>query len=343
MTFRRLALLLLVLAAPLAADQMLYLRNGDEYQGAVIGSADGQMRFLIGGEERAFPLGDVQRVEFQRSRDYDDAQTAADLRRASTFFDHVLTPRTEDLARRFPQADYVVLAHHVRLTVDRRGRWSLARLQVWRMLKQSGADVARRALYYFPDRQNVAIRFGLTALPDGTVTRIADTAFKDEALYPDLADYNFRHRLRFNMRGAVPGATLMLSTVLSGKATPLAPIVLDETFWGRRPILERSVKIEGRGKVKTVALNRLTPSGPWREWRVNDAPQLFPEPLMPPLAAFSPRLVAAAPATTWRKIAYAFLARAGGAAALTTQGVPARALFDQVRTSIRLEDVPLSA
>ena len=41
----------------------------------------------------------------------------------------------------------------------------------------------------------------------GKVAHIADTAMKDEALYPKLPAYNYQHRLRFNLKGAVPGAT----------------------------------------------------------------------------------------------------------------------------------------
>jgi len=76
-------------------------------------------------------------------------------------------------------------------------------------------------------------------------------------------------------------------------------------------------------------------------WEIKDSPQIFREPLMPPEETFAPRLLVAYPKAEWADVARAFLERAGGPASLPTKGVPPRALFDQVRQTIRLEDVSI--
>lgn len=335
--------LALLCAAPAArADQALYLQGGEEYHGRVLRTEDGKLHFLTGGEEKVVPLDQVQRIEFQRRRQYDQVTTAQELAQASEVFAKLLEPRTEDLAERFPQADYVVLADRTRVTIEADGRYEVRRLRAWRVLKQSGAGVARRTLGYFPDRQQVTVRYGLTVLPDGSVAHLSDTALKDEALHARLPAYDFRHRLRFTLRGASPGATLILATSLEGEATLLAPLVVDRVLWDDQPALRRSVRIEcPEGQRPAVAATNGLEAAGAGLWEVRDTPQLFPEPMMPPHEAFAPRLVVAWPKATWAAIAGAFLERAGGGKDLATRGVPPRGLFDQVRTAIRLEEVPL--
>jgi len=340
-------LLVSALSPAPAAREALYLQGGEEYFGTLERIARGRLHAVIGGQARTFPLEQVHRIEFQRRRLLDDVTKASQLPRGIAFFREALGPETAELRRRFPEAAFVVLADETEVVIDAAGTWEAKRFEAWRILEERGAESAMRRLEYFPDRQQAEVIFGLTVLPDGRVQHLADTAMKDEALYPRLPAYNFQHRLRFTLKGAVPGATLLLATARRGRASLLEPFVLDEVFWRTEPVLRRSVRLaveEGAAdRVATATANG--PKG-WGEgglWEIRDAPQLFPEPMMPPTGAFAPRLVIAFPKATWAEVAAAFRKRAGGDAALATKGVPPRALFDQVRQSTRLEHVPLDA
>jgi len=339
-------LVLSVLFLPALADETLYLQSGDEYQGTVEKIADGQLHALIAGQQRAFPLDQIQRIEFQRRRLYDDAKDATALVKASEVFAQALKPSTDDLAKQFPQAAYVVLFDDTVVTLAPEGKFVTERTRAWRLLQDRGASSSQRSLPYFPGRETLDILFGLTVAPDGAVARIADTAVKDEALYARLPAYNFRHRIRFNLKNAVPGATFILKTRKTGTASLLRPLARDWSFWDGEPILERSVRLVApdalKATVATAALNGLEPAADGF-WQAKDCPQIFREPMMPPIDAFSPRLVLAWPNATWPEIAKAFRERAGGDIALPTKGVPPRGLFDEVRLSVRLEHVPLDA
>jgi len=326
---------------------MIYLQDGKEYCGTLQAIAAGQVRAQIGGKEQTFPLDQIQRVEFQRSREFDSIVTAADLAKASPLFAEALKPTTEELAKKFPQAAYVVLADEAVVTLGDDSRYVLERTQIWRLLQERGSDSVGRSLFYFPDRQKAAVVFGLTVGPDGSVARVADTAMKDEAIYARLPAYNFRHRLRFNLKSAVPGATFFLKTRLEGRATLADPLVLDSVFWGTEPALSHVVRLVAspttRPTAAFAAVNGLRPAGDG-VWEVKDAPQVFEEPLMPPLEAVAPRFVLAWPKATWAEIAADFLKRVGSLA-VPSRGrlMSPRELFDFVRLEIRSESVPLDA
>jgi len=338
--------LLFFLGGFAAAGEMIYLQDGKEYYGSLQAITAGQVRAQIGGKDQTFPLDQIQRVEFQRSREFDNVATAADLAKAAPLFAQALKPTTEELAKKFPQAAYVVLADEVAITLGDDSRYVLERTQAWRLLQERGSDSAAQALFYFPDRQKVAVVFGLTVGPDGSVTRVADTAMKDEAIYARLPAYNFRHRLRFNLKNAVPGATFFLKTRLEGRGTLADPLILDGVFWGTEPALAHAVRLVASPKTRPTAAfaaaNGLQPAGDG-VWEVKDAPQVFTEPLMPPLAAFAPRFVLAWPKATWVEIAKDFLQRVGSPACRPMQGKSPRELFDAVRLEIRAESVPLDA
>ena len=342
-------LVLCVLAAlcpQTLADEMLYLQSGEEYAATIEKIADGQLSAVVAGEAKTFPLDQVQRIEFQRRRLYDGVRDAAGLEKAADLFGRALTPKTEDLAKQFPQASYVVLFDETVVTLAAEGRYTAERTRAWRLLQERGARSASRSIRYFPGRETLEIVFGLTIAPDGSAARVADTAMLDEAIHARLPEYNFRHRLRFNLKNAVPGATFVLRTRKTGKATLLNPLARDWVFWETEPVLQRSVRLVApadlAAKVSVEALNGLKPAGDGL-WQAKDCPQVFHEPLMPPFEAFAPRLVLAWPKATWPEIAKALHERAGGEATLEAKGVPPRGLFDHVRLAIRLERVLLES
>ncbi|MFW6163009.1 MAG: DUF3857 domain-containing protein [Planctomycetota bacterium] len=344
--WRVLAIVALTLgvAAPAVGDEAIYLTTGEEYRGMLLRVADGQVVARVDGKERSFALAKIQRIEFQRPRAYDDVTEADQLPDLPVF--EAIEPKTAALRRRFPQAGHVVLYDSTRVHLKPEGRYAVERVRAWRILHERAADTAKQALYYFPDRQDVTVLYGLTVAPDGTVSRAADSAMKDEALYAAQPAYNYQHRFRFTLRGPVPGATLILATRRTGTATPLVPLVVDRVFHATEPALHREVRlIREEGAETEVSATALNGLGEAKDgvWAVENSPQIFPEPLMPPRAAFSPRLVLAAPKTTWSDLAAALAERCGAKAHLRKKGLTPRALFDFVRTDLRVESVPLDA
>jgi hypothetical protein len=339
--------IIIVLCALCARPQeTVFLQSGEQYQGTVEKTVDGKLRQSVAGQERDFDIGEVQRIEFQRKREFDGIETAEALSAASALFKDALAVSTDALKQKYPQAGFVVLRDDTVVKVAADGSYEFDRTQVWRVLEQRGADSAFQAIYFQPDRQRAEIAFGITVGPDGKASRVSDSALKTEAVHPQLPEYNYQQRLRFSMTNPVPGATLFLKTQLSGSATALRPLAADAAFWGTEPIVSGSVTLVAEDetlKKVAVAASGIEAAKEGLVWRVSDTPQIMPEPLMPPVAAFAPRVVIAYPKASWADLAKEFTAAVNAAPLASAEGTTVQSLYDRVRRDIRTIDVPQDA
>jgi hypothetical protein len=341
-------LLIAAIAGPRAsAEESVYLQSGEQYQATVQGMSDGALRAKVGAEEKSFPLDSVQRIEFQKAREFDGLESTDALAQASPLFADALAPKTDDLKKTYPQAGHVILKSELVLKLNADGTYAEDTTTVWRILDQRAADTSFQTLYFLPEYQKAAIAFGITVGPDGKVERVSDGAVKVEAVYPSYPEYNHEQRVRFAMKNPVPGATLFLKTEITGKATDLVPLVVDSTFWSDEPALERVVRIEGDpAALKSacaVATGGLKADESGTAWRLTDTPQIFGEPVMPPLSNFAPRVVIAWPASTWKMLAVEFAERIGFRPVKSPKGETAQDAFARVRSDVRLVGVPQDA
>jgi hypothetical protein len=343
-----LAAALFAFARPAAAtEETVFLQSGEQYQVDVKATQDGKLRTTLKGEERDFPLSDVQRIEFQKEREFDGLDTPEALAAASPIFKDALAMKTEDLKATYPQAGHVILRKDITLTLSKDGAFTEERTTVWRILDQRSAETSFQEMYFFPDRQKVSVVYGISVAANGEVARVDDGTMKVEAVYPSYAEYNYRQRLKFAMKSPMPGSTLFLKTRIEGRATDLIPEIVDETFWGDAPALTETVKIEGdEAALKNAAIatsGGLKADESGRQWTLENAPQIFPEPMMPPLEDFAPRVVISYPAVSWQKLAQDFLAHIDGKPLQSPAGTTAEDVFAKVRKDIRPVDVPISA
>jgi len=341
-------LLILALAAPRAlAAESIYLQSGEQYEATVQGMSDGALKARVGGEEKTFPLDSVQRIEFQKAREFDRLESTDALIKASPIFANALALNTDDLKKKYPQAGHVVLKDETVLKLNADGTYAEDETTVWRILDQRSADTSFQTLYFLPEYQKASIVFGITVGPDGKVERVSDGASKIEAVYPSYPEYNHEERLRFAMKNPMPGSTLFLKTEITGKATDLVPLVVNETFWGDEPALERVVRIEGDPQaiksVSAITSGGLKADESGTVWRLTDTPQIFGEPSMPPLSNFAPRVVIAWPAATWKMLAVEFAERVGFRPVKSQAGETAQEAFARIRSDVRLVGVPQDA
>jgi len=336
-----------LLAAGASGEETVILKTGEQYQCSVEEEAGGELICRRAGETISFPLGSLQRIDFQRERLFDDARTTQALKEADPLFAAGLEADTADLKARYPEAGYVVLSDHTSVTIRRAGRYEIERTQAWRILEQRGADSASRSIYYFPGIQEPAVVFGVTVGPSGEVAHLSDVAVKDEAVYPAQPEYNYLHRLRFSLKNAVPGATLFLRTRVAGTANLRVPMVVDRTFWGEEPALDRSLALHRdealRTEISVVTSGEVETSEAGDTWRVTDAPQVFWESLMPPVSAFAPRVVIVHPAADWAEVAGEFNSGLVEGAAVEVGAERAEEIYARVRREVRTVGVPLDA
>ena len=328
------------------ADEAVYLQSGEEYDGSVTGIVGDSLEAQVRGEAREFPLADVERIEFERPREFDGLETPDALSAASPLFAQALSVSTDDLKAKYPQAGYVVLRDDTVVKLESDGRYDVVRTEAWRIMEQRGADSAFQSVAFFPDREEVQILFGISVGPDGKVARVSDAASKLEAVYPTFPEYNYLQRLRFSMKTAVPGATLFLKTRVTGLATLTRPFVLDRVFWDTEPAAERSVALVAAGDaIRSVSIFASGLDAPKDAllWRVTDTPQIMPEPLMPPMSSFAPRVVLASPSAEWADLAREFAAGVEVAPLPSPEDAAVKDVYDRVRRDVRAVDVPQDA
>ena len=330
----------LALLAPAFGGETVVLKSGDQFRSEVTGITSDGITCIVDGEEKVFPLADLQRIDFEREREFDGLDTPEALSAASDVFARALALDNLEMKERFPQAGYVIISDDTVVNVAADGTYRIDRTIAWRVLEQRGADSAHRSHYYLPGSQTPEVLFGITVGPNGEVARISDSAMKDEAVYPAQPEYNYEHRLRYNMKNAVPGATLFLKTRLAGTATKRLPMVVGRGFWHNEPAISQSVKLVAEGKaLENVSIGvsgglESAPEG--LVWTVEDSPQVFWESLMPPYSSFAPRLLIASPKAAWGELAAEFVKGIKPGAALDGDAdADPRDIYDRVRKDIR--------
>ncbi|HOX38212.1 MAG TPA: DUF3857 domain-containing protein [Candidatus Brocadiia bacterium] len=302
-------------SAAIRAEEVLYLQSGEEYRGLLesIDPQSGRTTFRIGDEVKTWDLAAIDRIDFERPREFNDCSTAEELAKAEPVFARALELKTEDLEKKYPDAGIVTLCSKKRIILRGDGTWVNDSWTVWRILKEKGEDTAFGTVAFFPEWEQAEIVHGLTVSPDGKVSHLSDAALKEESLYGDRPTYDHMRRLRYTLKGPNPGATFSVRTRVSGKADALHPFLEEAIFGGSEPALNVTVELilEGGAKASVEESNGLkpasaSPSGTELSWSADETPQILPEPMMPPLSRFLPRLVVAFPATTWKDAASAY-------------------------------------
>jgi hypothetical protein len=326
------------------AEETIYLQSGQQYEARAIATSDSSITADVAGQSRVFPLDDVLRVDFQKVRAYDGLTSTDALLAAAPEFADALSVSTEALQKAYPQAGYVVLQSDAVISISPDGKYQVDRTQIWRILEQRGADSSFQSLSFLPDRQQVEVVYGLTAGPDGKVAHVSDASSKLEAVYPQFPEYNFLRRLRFSMKNPVPGATLFLKTRVAGTATQLRPLRFEQVFRDTEPAVNASVTLTAG--VDTLKSTSIQSSGGLQQskegsiWRVKNAPQILPEPIMPPVAAFAPRLVIVYPISSWGDVAREFVKTLDAAPIQSPPGTTVAGAYNKVRRDIRTIGIP---
>ncbi len=340
-------LAVLALCAPASGRETIYLQSGEQYSLDVTGISKDTLSGIVAGEANSFPLSSVERIDFERPREYDDVMTSDGLAASGTIFSNALSVSTEDLRERYPQAGFVILSDDTTVTLDADSTYTIEHTMAWRILEQRGADSSFQSMSFMPGREAVEILFGITVGPDGSVTRVSDSSSKVEAVYPAFPEYNYLQRLRFSMKNPVAGATLFLKTRRTGTASPLHPLVFDKVFWRTEPLVSSTVTLVASEDVLNSASiatsGGLAGGDHAMAWAVSDTPQIMPESLMPPLADFAQRLLIAYPSSSWERLASLFSSSSPAQEIRSPGAATAKDVYRKVRLDIRTVAVPQDA
>lgn len=321
-TTRLIAILALLLPLPLAAD-MLYLRQGDEFKGDLVGIGPDGVTFRVAatGEEKTWPKGEVQRVEVEGVKQA--VKKLADL--DETLKTDIWPRRVE--ASRFPESDSVILYEAVSIILSDDGKVVEQRRLVRQILTEAGQDQANVFLHYRAKDEKFTVEHARTISPSEAVTELSESAMRDSSVNAKEPAYDDQHELKFALKGGVPGALVDYQTRRESRWNDLDhPWDLEESFQESEPVLHKEVRVFACAKAGGLAMEALQAEGRLATSVsdaqgnltitaiANDLPAILAEPQAAEDEDISPRLVLA-PArvdddrSTWARVGEGFQGR----------------------------------
>ncbi len=343
-TTRLFAILALLLPLPLSAD-MLYLRQGDEFKGDLVGIGPDGVTFRVAatGEEKTWPKSEVQRVEVEGVK-----QTEKKLADLDDTLKNDIWPRRVDQqagsarASRFPESDSVILYEAVSIILSDDGKVVEQRRLVREILTEAGQDQANVYLHYRAKDEKLTVEHARTISPKEAVTELSGSATRDSSVNSKEPAYDDQHELKFALKGGVPGALVDYQTRRESRWNDLDhPWGLEESFQDSEPVLHKEVRVFACAKAGGIAMEALQAEGRLAT-AVSDAqgnltitaiannlPAILSEPQAAENEEISPRLVLA-PArvdddrSTWARVGEGFQGRLEDALA-TSEACSAKA------------------
>lgn len=354
----------------LSSADTLYLRAGEQELGRLEKMTADTVVFSGRDGEKTLPKSEVNRIQLQRARQFDDVERAAQITDPELKTSIERQPSEKD----YPADGAVTLFQRKSYDLTQRGIVKETVRTITKILRQRGEDAGTTSVWYYEDTDTPEIDFALTVTPDGRVLHLSDTALKEESVYARFPDYRRFTRYRFASKEPRPGSILDTQfTVVRKRDTVLEPFYAEELFGGDTPIMRKevSVLVPGDGSATTaseaaarfVAFNidgkgadiissevAINERGRVLTWRLKrPQPGIVEEPMMPPKKSFIPTLTLGVPAT-WRELVATYASTLAAvpalsdslkakAAELADQG-GAPAIHDFVARTIRTAPVP---
>ena len=350
-----------VLLGAAAVGDVLYLRDGEQLDGRLVSMNARAVVFEGRDGAASYPKREVLRVQLQRARQYDDIEGVdqivdADLKEALAA---PITP--ED----FPTAGYVTILERTTYDMSKADSTVVTTRLIAKVLQQSGEDVATQSVWYFEDTDEPHIDYALTVTPDGRVLHLSDAALKNESLNVRLPAYRRLARFRFACKEPRPGSIIDVQyTVVRKRGGFLDPTYGTVLFGGKEPLLQKEVRII-TAKDKPEAFRAQLEDaagiveGPETEeldgklihaWHLAVPRRgIAPEPHMPPLYSFVPRLTLGETAD-WEAVGGAYAAALTALPPLPENWIAkakelaeeggAEAIRNHVARNVRLVNVP---
>jgi hypothetical protein len=298
-------------AVTAACADIIVLRDGREYDGALERATDETVFFRQEGELREYPRGEVVHIRLQKTREWDEYDSLSNIPDEQLQRAFALPIKPAD----YPGSGSVVLYREIVVDLRTPRTWQRDERNIIRILNEHGEDESVREILYRPDCETAEILHGITVRPNGDIEHVRDTAVQEESLYHQFARYDTLRRRRFALPEGKPGVVLD-AAVHSERHTPLASEFFYEEFLlgGVAPAIETAVSVvvpegvslrwtmlnDADGAVQHSVTHEK--GAVKHTWRRMHAPQLIPEPMMPPLADIIPRLVVSTDSRSWEEI-----------------------------------------
>ncbi|MBN2545398.1 MAG: DUF3857 domain-containing protein [Spirochaetes bacterium] len=175
---------------------IIILKDGSEYKGNLLKIEDGKIYFKINNDERIFNKDYVDRIQFQQRRIYQDIKSITEIS------DQEIQYLWENSKKREKDPNEPIVMLLDKLVVeylsDRKVKINIKK--AFKILNEAGKEYSTQFFYYLKNHSDYKLLYGITVLPDGSVSSIEETAVNDEPINNQIPDYNLLHRVKFGLK-----------------------------------------------------------------------------------------------------------------------------------------------
>jgi len=275
---------------------MLYLRNGEEYDGTLKEIRENQVIFVTReGETVTIPLDSIQAIDIQKRREGYWWKTTKDIS------DSTLKNALMEDVSSYSYAGYVDILKVTDIEA-REGTYRFSQRVIRKILNKRGEEGGNNTFYYKKDLDIPSLDFGRTISRDGFIYHIKDIAIQDAAVYARIPLYNRLHERKFAMPEAKPGNMLDFKYSIISRRTYENPLYYKVYFGDKEPVIKSTVNLkypDGEKINLFVSHAKFEIAGPqqseegkkaykiiFRNW-----PGVVEEPSMPPIAKVIPSAI----------------------------------------------------
>ena len=217
---------------------MLYLRNGEEYDGTLKEIRENKVIFVTReGETVTIPLDSIQAIDIQKMREGYWWKTTKDIN------DSTLKNALMEDVSPYSYAGYVNILKVTDIEA-KEGEYRFSQRVIRKILNKRGEEGGNNTFYYKKDLDIPSLDFGRTISRSGVIYHIKDIAIQDAAVYAGTPLYNRLHERKFAMPEAKPGNTLDFKYSIKSIRTQENPLYYRVYFGDREPVLKTVVGLK---------------------------------------------------------------------------------------------------
>ncbi len=175
---------------------IIILKDGSEYKGVLIKIEEGKVYFKINNEEKIFNKEYVDRIQFQQYRLYQDLKNVNEIK------DTEIKSVWENSKKWEKDQNEPIVMLLDKLVVEylSNNKVKINIKKAFKILNEAGKEYSAQYFYYLKDHSEAKLLYGITILPDGTVSTIEESAVNDEPINNEIPDYDLLHRVKFGLK-----------------------------------------------------------------------------------------------------------------------------------------------
>lgn len=194
-------------------SHILILKDGREYRGALKEIDENKVIFEINGQDKEWNKIEIERIQFQRKRQYEQVKNIEEIK------DKEIKDAWQDSKKWNGSRDeqIVILLDRTDIEFNSKNKVTYRLKKIIKVLNEEGKNFSTQYFYYFKDKAKADLLYGITILPDGSITSVDESAINDEPINNKYPHYNRLQRIKFGLGNVDIGSILAWEAVIESE------------------------------------------------------------------------------------------------------------------------------